>query len=160
MSSHRAVVITVSDRCSAGTAEDRSGPRAASLLQEAGYAVDPVQVVPDGLDIVEQALRAAVDGGARVVLTTGGTGVSPRDHTPEATRAVLDRVLPGISEEIRRVGSRTVPTALLGRGLIGTAGTSVVINAPGSPGGVADTLSVVTPLLGHLLAQLEGADHG
>jgi len=159
MGTPRAVVITVSDRCSTGAAEDRSGPRAASLLTEAGYAVEDVRVVPDGVESVQQALAAAVADGARVVVTAGGTGVGPRDHTPEATAAVLERTLPGIAEEIRRVGSHTVPTALLSRGLIGTLGGAVVVNAPGSPGGVTDTLAVVVPLLDHLLAQLDGGDH-
>lgn len=160
MNHHPAIVITVSDRCSRGAAEDRSGPRAARLLTAAGYAVEAVRVVPDGVESVGEALRAALADGARVIVTSGGTGVSPRDLTPEATAAVLERTLPGVAEEIRRVGSHAVPTALLTRGLVGTVGKTVVINAPGSPGGVADTLAVVVPLLGHLLTQLEGEDHG
>ncbi len=160
MTSRRAIVITVSDRCARGEAEDRSGPRAAAALAEAGFDVDAVRVVPDGVESVHEAIRTSLADGARVVLTTGGTGVSPRDLTPEATAAVLDRTLPGVVEEIRRRGSEQTPTAVLSRALVGTVGTSVVANAPGSPGGVADTLAVLVPLLDHLLAQLEGGDHG
>ncbi|WP_154795607.1 MogA/MoaB family molybdenum cofactor biosynthesis protein [Occultella kanbiaonis] len=156
----RTVVITVSDRCASGEREDVSGARAAALLAEAGYDVGPVQVVPDGADAVEAALRGAVDGGARLVLTSGGTGISPRDRTPEGTARVLDRELPGIGEELRRRDAAAVPTAILSRGLAGTSGRALVVNAPGSPGGAASAVAVVLPLVTHVLSQLDGGDHG
>lgn len=155
-----ATVITVSTRCSRGAATDTSGPHAARLLGDLGLEVAPVRIVPDGVAPVEEALRAALADGARVVLTTGGTGIGPQDLTPEATRAVVERELPGIADAVRRHGLAATPTALVSRAVIGTAGTAVVVNAPGSPGGVKDTVAVVGPLLAHLLDQLEGGDHG
>ncbi|TDE94189.1 MogA/MoaB family molybdenum cofactor biosynthesis protein [Occultella glacieicola] len=156
----RAVVITVSDRCAAGEREDVSGARAAALLAEAGYDVEPVRVVPDGADAVETALRDAVDGGARLVLTSGGTGISPRDRTPEGTVRVLEVELPGIAEELRRRDAAVVPTAILSRGVAGTLGGAFVVNAPGSPGGAASAVAVLLPLVPHILDQLDGGDHG
>jgi molybdenum cofactor synthesis domain-containing protein len=156
-------VITVSDRCARGEAEDRSGPLAAELLAGVGVRAD-VMVVPDGVESVRGALRAALAGGARVVLTTGGTGVSPRDLTPEGTRDVLTRELPGLAEAIRARGAAAVPAAVLSRGLAGIAagrdGEALVVNAPGSPGAVRDALAVLGPLLPHVLDQLAGGDHG
>lgn len=154
-----AVVVTVSDRCASGAAQDRSGPAAAALLEGAGYAVT-VRVIPDGVDEVRRALRTAIAEGARLVVTTGGTGIGPRDLTPEATLDVVDRVLPGIPEAIRAAGAAVLPTAVLSRGVAGTIGRTLVVNAPGSPGGVTDALAVVIPLVPHVLSQLDGGDHG
>ena len=152
-----ATVLTVSTRCSRGERQDTSGPLAARLLTELGLVVGPVRIVPDGVQPVRDALREAVADGARVVLTTGGTGVSPTDRTPEATAEILDRELPGVAEAVRRRG--VTPLAALSRALVGVSGDAVVVNAPGSSGGVEDTLAVVGPLLGHVLEQLDGGDH-
>lgn len=159
----RVVVVTVSDRCSRGEAEDRSGPLLVGLLRDAGYADVGTDLVPDGAASVRDALARAVASGARVVLTTGGTGVAPRDRTPEGTREVVDQEVPGIAEELRRRGAEHVPAAVLSRGVAGTApgpgGRVLVVNLPGSTGGVRDGWAVLEPLVRHVLAQLGGADH-
>jgi molybdenum cofactor synthesis domain-containing protein len=156
----RAAVVTVSDRSSRGERADASGPLLASLLRELELTVaDPV-VVPDDVGAVQQALLTAASA-ADLVVTTGGTGLSPRDVTPEATRPLLDRELPGIAEALRQRGAAAVPTAVLSRGLAGAIGATLVVNLPGSTGGVRDGVAVLAPVLGHALAQLRGGgDHG
>ena len=155
----KAAVVTASNRAAAGVYDDSSGPVIVAALAKAGFETGPPVVVPDG-DPVAEAIRAAVDEGARVVLTTGGTGISPTDRTPEVTRALLDREVPGIAEAIRAHGvAQGVPTAALSRGVAGVAGSALVVNLPGSTGGVRDGLAVVVPLLRHAVQQIAGGDH-
>ncbi|MHB1234809.1 MAG: MogA/MoaB family molybdenum cofactor biosynthesis protein [Microbacteriaceae bacterium] len=159
----RAAVITVSDRSAGGERRDESGPRAVELLRAAGYRVDVARIVPDGQDSVRDALNAAIDAGARLVITTGGTGIGPRDLTPEGTRPLLSKELPGIAEALRREGAVHSRHAVLSRGLAGVTGTSVpalVVNLPGSVRAVEQGLAVLLPLVSHILDQLDGADHG
>lgn len=154
----RAAVVTVSDRSARGEREDTSGPLLTSLLRGLGLdATDPV-VVPDEVTAVQAALREAA-AAYDLVVTTGGTGLSPRDVTPEATRPLLDRELPGVAEALRARGAAAVPTAVLSRGLAGTIGAVLVVNLPGSTGGVRDGVEVLAPVLDHALAQLRGGDH-
>jgi molybdenum cofactor synthesis domain-containing protein len=157
--SARAVVVTASNRAAAGVYEDRSGQVLAEGLRALGFAVDGPHVRPDDVAQLAEVLRAAVDSGADVVLTTGGTGLSPTDVTPEATRTVIEREAPGIAEAVRRHGAAEVPTSVLSRGIAGTAGRTLIVNLPGSTGGVRDGLTVLGPLLPHVVSQLRGGDH-
>lgn len=155
----RALVVTASNRAAAGVYPDRSGPVLVEGLAALGFDVDGPEVVPDG-DPVAVALRAAVAAGYDVIVTTGGTGLSPTDRTPEATGSVLDREIPGIAEAIRAYGSGGgVPTAALSRGRSGLAGRTLIVNLPGSTGGVRDGLAVLGPLLVHAVEQVAGSDH-
>jgi molybdenum cofactor synthesis domain-containing protein len=152
-------IVTASNRASAGAYPDRSGDALAELVAQAGYDVDGPVVVPDG-EPVEAALRSAVADGLAVVLTTGGTGVSPTDRTPEMTRRVIDTEIPGIGEALRAAGQPGVPAAMLSRGLAGVAGRTFIVNLPGSPGGVRDGWDVLAPVLRHAIDQIRGGDHG
>ena len=155
----RALAITVSNRASAGIYADKSGPVLAELLAEAGCEVTGPLVIPDG-SAVEEALRDAVAAGYDVVVTTGGTGLTPGDATPEMTRMLLDREIPGIPEAIRAGGvAAGVPSAALSRGVAGTSGTTLIVNLPGSTGGVRDGMAVLASLLGHAVDQIRGGDH-
>jgi molybdenum cofactor synthesis domain-containing protein len=156
----RAMVLTASNRAAAGVYEDRSGKALAEGLRQLGFDVEGPHVRPDDVAELEAVLRNAVDLGLDLVLTTGGTGLSPTDVTPEATRRVLEREATGLAEAVRRYGADNgVPTAVLSRGLAGTAGRTLIVNLPGSTGGVKDGLAVLGPLLPHVVSQLRGGDH-
>ena len=156
----RARVITVSDRSARGERADTSGPLLAELLRELGLEVAEPVVVPDEVAAVQDALREAA-ASYDLVVTTGGTGLSPRDVTPEATAPLLDRQVPGIAEALRGRAADRVPTSVLSRGVVGTIGAALVVNLPGSTGGVRDGVAVLAPVLEHALLQLRGGgDHG
>jgi molybdenum cofactor synthesis domain-containing protein len=154
----RALVITVSNRAAAGVYEDQGGPIIVSALAGLGAEVTGPVVVRDG-EPVEAALREAVAAAYDAVVTTGGTGLTPLDLTPEMTLRVIDREIPGIAEAIRAAGVAKVPTAALSRGVAGLAGTTLIVNLPGSPGGVRDGMAVLGPVLGHAVDQIHGGDH-
>jgi molybdenum cofactor synthesis domain-containing protein len=155
----KALVVSISNRASAGVYLDRTGPMLVEGLAEMGFQVDGPQVVPDG-DPVEGALRAAVASAYDVVVTSGGTGISPTDLTPEMTRRVIDKEIPGLAEALRAYGvAHGVPSACLSRGVAGLAGNTLVVNLPGSRGGVLDGLSVLAPVLRHAVDQVRGGDH-
>ncbi|MFJ8310550.1 MULTISPECIES: molybdenum cofactor biosynthesis protein B [unclassified Streptomyces] len=156
---YAALVVTASNRAAAGVYADKGGPLLAAGLAAMGFAVDGPLVVPDG-DPVGQALRAGAAAGYDVIVTTGGTGISPTDRTPDATRDVVDYEVPGIPEAIRAEGLAKVPTAALSRGLAGVAGgRTLIVNLPGSTGGVRDGLAVLERILVHAVDQIRGGDH-
>lgn len=159
MTTRQAAVITVSDRAAAGTSTDTSGPAVADLLREAGYTCGDPVVIPDGADSVEEALREAIRSGARLVITTGGTGIGPRDETPEGTDRVITRQLPGIAEEIRRAAVQEKPGGMLSRGRAGVVGAALVVNVPGSRAAVASALPIILTVAAHVIDQLDGGDH-
>jgi molybdopterin adenylyltransferase len=151
-----AYVITVSDGVSARTREDESGRALVRILKEAGFDVMEPVVVPDEESRIADALVAAADQGADVVVTTGGTGLGPRDVTPQATTAVIDFEVPGIGEAMRRAGAASTPMAALSRSMAGVRGHTLIINVPGSPKGAAESLEAVLPILGHAIKLLHG----
>jgi molybdenum cofactor synthesis domain-containing protein len=156
----RALAVTVSNRAAAGVYDDKSGPVLADLLRSAGCAVvDGPLVVPDG-EAVEAVLREALADAYDVVVTTGGTGLTPTDLTPEMTRRVIDREIPGIAEALRAGGAAAgVPAAILSRGVAGVAGRTLIVNLPGSTGGVRDGMAVLGSVLAHAVSQINGGDH-
>ncbi len=158
-------VITVSDRSARGEREDTSGPTAVRALRESGFQAADGWLVPDGADHVRSGIEMSIERGFDVILTLGGTGVGPRDQTPEGTRPVIDRELPGICEGLRAEGASMVPAAALSRGLAGISRPSpdgrrsVIVNLPGSPGAAMDGVRYLEQLLPHLVDQLRGGDH-
>jgi molybdenum cofactor synthesis domain-containing protein len=159
MSGRAAAVITCSNRSAAGQRPDESGRLLTDTLRDWGYDVLAHLVVPDEIAQIQQAVRHVLADGARLVLTTGGTGLTPTDVTPEAIGPLLERRIPGIAERLRSANADQVPTAVLSRGVAGMIGGALVVTLPGSPGGVRDGLNVLQPLVGHVLDQAAGGDH-
>ena len=159
MSVRTAVVITASNRASRGEYADLSGASLAKGLSALGYEVSGPHVVSDSIDLISEQLTVALANKTRLIVTTGGTGVSPTDVTPEATAPFIEKLIPGFGEALRAHSRDKVPTSDLTRGLVGTHGTSLIINLPGSQGAIADGLVIIERLAGHILDQLDGKDH-
>lgn len=157
----RVSILTISDSVSSGKSEDRSGPALAARCCQLGWSIVSSAVRPDDRAALEIFLKEVADSNlADVILTTGGTGLGPRDVTPEATTAVVERVIPGFSEKMRAAGAAKTPRAILSRGTAGIRGTTIIINLPGSPTGAVESLDVIAELLPHSVAVLHGAHHG
>jgi cyclic pyranopterin phosphate synthase len=157
---HEAVVVTCSNRSAAGEREDASGPGVVARLKDAGFDVDPEPlVVPDDEDLITSMLTALAAAGHRLILTTGGTGLTPTDVTPAATRRVIDSEAPGLAELMRSVGFASTPMAALSRAVVGSRGSTLIVNLPGSPKGATESLDALLPVLRHALEQLAGGDH-
>ncbi|MGA8923750.1 MAG: MogA/MoaB family molybdenum cofactor biosynthesis protein [Candidatus Dormiibacterota bacterium] len=153
---NRAHVITVSDRATAGTMKDESGPALVARLKREKFEISGPEVVPDEKDRITEAIAAAVVSGVEVVITTGGTGLGPRDVTPQATAALLDYEVPGLAEAMRRAGASSTPMSALSRGMAGVRGRTLVINVPGSVRGATESLEAVMPVLAHAIRLLHG----
>jgi molybdenum cofactor synthesis domain-containing protein len=159
MSVRTAVVITASNRASAGVYADTSGEILAAGLTKLGYELKDPIVIPDNISQIQAAIELSLAGNVDLIVTTGGTGVSPHDVTPEATAPLIKKLLPGIPEAFRAYSRDRVPTTDLSRGLAGVTGSSLIINLPGSPGGVKDGLVIIERLAGHIHDQIAGVDH-
>ena len=156
----KAAIITASARASAGVYEDTSGEILKTGLQTLGYEVSDVVIVPDDVKQISDAIATALSAQVNLIVTTGGTGISPTDVTPEATAPHIQKLLPGIPEALRAYSREKVPTADLSRGIAGTSGSTLILNLPGSPGAVKDGLVIIERLAGHVHEQLRGKDHG
>jgi cyclic pyranopterin phosphate synthase len=157
---HEAVVVTCSNRSAAGEREDESGPALVAALREAGWDVAPhPTVLPDDEGTIADTIARLADAGHRLILTTGGTGLTPNDVTPAATRRVIDREVPGLAELMRAAGLASTPMAALSRGVVGIRGTTLIANLPGSPRGATESLAALLPVVRHALEQLAGGDH-